>query len=747
ELYRRVTMGRLAEVLGEEALPVDRRFLTLGLRARAASAWAATSPQARVALERYAAGVNAVFAATSGWRRPPEFQALGVDPAPWSPLDSLAVAELLAWRLAENHQAELVRFALARRFGDAAATRLAGRYPASAPAVMPAAVPGVAGRAPAGPPSRGGAVDVVARAGAGAAPVAYPRGLEWLEPSAPRGNSNNWVLAGSRTASRRPILANDPHLAIEMPSTWYELHLVAAGLDVTGVSVPGSPFVVIGHNQRVAWGFTNTGADVQDLSLVRFDVAGRRYWRDGAWVPVEVESAAIPVAGRPAPAPFEIWRTDRGTVFAEVGEDGDTAPAWLTPGDQPAGERQAFVLRWLEPGTSAASALDALDRADGWDGFLAAIEQLGSPSQNVVYADVDGNIGYAMSGVLPVRAEGDGTRPAGPSSSPGWTGTVPPSRLPRVLNPAAGYVTSSNNEIDRAWPGLITRDWIAPFRATRLHDVLGATEGADLDTMAALQNDLRSVAADRVLAGAAAAAARGRASGGEARAAEVLGQLAAWDRVVDGRPVVALYEAFEAALWRRTFADEMGEPLFARFYAWAGAERFAGLHVVLADPADRWFDDIGTVDRRETLEDLMPLAALDALDVLAARPGGETGAAWDRLHAARFAHPLGASGALASWLFDRGPVPLPGDGTTVMRVSWDRARPFAAWEHPSWRQLVDVGDWDLSRVVLPAGQSGHPLSPHYFDQNADWAAGRYRRQPFSREAVEAARAHRLVLNP
>ncbi|MGE3190034.1 MAG: penicillin acylase family protein, partial [Vicinamibacterales bacterium] len=269
ELYRRVTMGRLAEVLGEEALPVDRRFLTLGLRARAASAWAATSPQARVALERYAAGVNAVFAATSGWRRPPEFQALGVDPAPWSPLDSLAVAELLAWRLAENHQAELVRFALARRFGDAAATRLAGRYPASAPAVMPAAVPGVAGRAPAGPPSRGGAVDVVARAGAGAAPVAYPRGLEWLEPSAPRVNSNNWVLAGSRTASRRPILANDPHLAIEMPSTWYELHLVAAGLDVTGVSVPGSPFVVIGHNQRVAWGCSNTGADVQDLSLVR----------------------------------------------------------------------------------------------------------------------------------------------------------------------------------------------------------------------------------------------------------------------------------------------------------------------------------------------------------------------------------------------------------------------------------------------------------------------------------------------
>ena len=307
-----------------------------------------------------------------------------------------------------------------------------------------------------------------------------------------------------------------------------------------------------------------------------------------------------------------------------------------------------------------------------------------------------------------------------------------PASLPRVINPPAGFIASANNEIDRRFPGLITRDWAAPFRATRLRDRLSQPESVDLDAMLALQNDRRSLAADAVLAGVegAMAAARGRSD--DATAVAVLNLLAKWDRVVDARPVVSLYEAFEDALWRRTFVDEMDEPLFRAFYEWAGAERFAGLHVVVGDRQSRWFDDITTVDRRESRDEIFLLAARDAEERLQSEYGGESRRAWDRVHAARFEHPLGGVAFPLAWFFNRGPVPVAGDGTTVMRISWNRLRPFAAWEYPSWRQLLHAGQWDESRVSMPSGQSGHPLSPHYFDQNEIWREGGYRLQPFSR---------------
>jgi len=749
ELYRRVTLGRLSEVMGDTTLPIDQRFLTLGLRQAANDEWARATPAVRVALERYAAGVNAVASTLSGRRRPLEFQLLGITPSPWTPEDSLAVGRLLAWRLAENHQAELVRAALATKFGEAAARELGGRYPADSPAILDGesgpAAGSAAGSASWGSPLR------VSSGSATASPrvevAEWPAGLEWLRPGVKRGNSNNWVIAGRKTKSGRAILANDPHLPIEFPSVWYELHLVAAGLDVTGVTIPGVPFVVIGHNARIAWGITNTNADVQDLFLERIDLGRKRVFHRGEWLPLEVASADIPVRGREDPYRFEVWKTRNGPVFAEVGLDWDAPPSWLSPDGRPSGERQAYAIRW-DAGGDLAVSFEALNRSADWASFTAAIELFAVPSSNLVFADVDGNIGYAMSGRLPVRAGSDGSMPLDGASGDGdWVGTVPPSALPRVLNPPAGFISSANNEIDRRFPGLITRDWAAPFRATRLRAQLSQPGSVDLDAMLALQNDRRSLAADAVLQGVDTALAAGRARDADATAVAVLHRLATWDRIVDARPVVSLYQAFEDALWRRTFADEMDEPLFRRFYQWAGAERFAGLHVVLADRQSRWFDDITTVDRRESRDEIMLLAARDAEERLEAEYGGDSRRAWDQMHAVNFDHPLGRAAFPVAWLFNRGPAPIAGDGTTVMRVSWNRLEPFAAWEYPSWRQLLHAGQWDESRVSMPSGQSGHPLSPHYFDQNDIWREGRYRLQPFSRSAVQAASRHRLLLVP
>jgi len=740
ELYRRVTMGRLSEVLGDSTIPLDQRFLTLGLRDAAKAEWERAAPQVRTALESYSAGVNAATAAMVGRRRPIEFQLLGIAPAMWEPVDSLAIGRLLAWRLDENHQAELVRAALTAKFGESSARQLTGVYPPSAPSILQTL-------------NSGSGVNF--QRPAAALHVAHvekrdlttiPTGLEGLSSNARRGNSNNWVLAGGRTKGGRPILANDPHLQIEFPSVWYEMHLVAAGLDVAGVTIPGVPFIALGHNARIAWGMTATGADVQDLAVERVDVGKKRVMYHGEWVPVETVSADIPVRGRTAPLPFEVWKTPNGPIFAADDLDWEAPPSWLSPDDRPNEERKAYSIKW-DVGGDLATAFEAINRAGDWTSFTSAVQFFAVPSMNIVYADVDGNVGYAMSGRLPVRASGDGTLPRDGNAAPAWSGTIEPGSLPRLFNPSSGVIFSANNEIDRSFSGLITRDWTAGFRASRLRDVLQKAQGVDLDAMAALQNDKHSAAADLVLAGIESALKTARSRDGEASTASLLDRLGKWDHIVDSRPVVSLYEAFEDALWRRTFIDEMDDVLFLKFYEWAGAEKPAGLYAIINDRNSPWWDDITTVEKRETRDDIFMLAARDADEKLNADFGGDSRRGWDRVHAARFNHPLGNIGFPLRWFLNRGPVPVDGDGTTLMRISWNRLAPFAAWEHPSWRQLFDVGQWDDSRVVLPAGQSGHPMSPFYFDQNETWRAGQYRTQPFSREAVSAAAKHRLLLVP
>jgi penicillin G amidase len=752
ELYRRAAYGRLSEILGQEALPFDKRLITLGLQQAAEAEWNAASPTVKAALTRYADGVNQQMARGVSRNKPLEFQLLRFDPAPWTPIDSLAVGRLLAWRLAENHQSELVRHALVTHFGAVEGQRLAGAYPVSAPTVLsgePSPPPAI----PKPTTTTTATVPRVTRPARDGAPIAgpateraWPSGLEWLDPAARRGLSNNFVVSGQRTTSGRPLLANDPHLQIEFPSVWYEMHLVASDLDVIGVTLPGTPFVIIGHNGRIAWGLTNTGADVQDFYVERIDLARRRYMYRGQWLPVEITNAQIPVRNGTV-EPFEVWRTQHGAVFADVGLEWKEPPTWLSRGDERNGERRVYALKWDLSGETA-GAFEALNRANNWSEFTAAVEHFHGPSQNFVYADVDGNVGYAMSGSLPRRASGNGSTPLDGVTGEGeWTGHVDPSTLPRAFNPPAGYITSSNNEIDRRFAGLITRDWAAPFRASRLHQALSSNPKLGVRHATQLQNDIENVAADRVLAGVDSAINAGRASNGNAAALQALEQLRSWDRKVDRRPVVALYEAFEDALWRRTFIDEMGNELFDRFYEWAGAERPSGLYAVIDDAASKWFEDISTIDRRESRDDIYLLAARDAVDRLERDYGQQKDWNWAKMHAARFAHPLSAGGYPLRLLFDRGPTELGGDGTTVMRVSYNRMRPFQAWEVPSWRQVLDVGSWDDSKVVLPTGQSGHPLSPNYFDQNAMWREGQYRSQPFTRAAVDAARVHRLFLLP
>jgi penicillin G amidase len=404
------------------------------------------------------------------------------------------------------------------------------------------------------------------------------------------------------------------------------------------------------------------------------------------------------------------------------------------------------VLQWSGLATgNYADAIEALNRAGTWLDFQAALDQMSALSQNAVYADVEGNIGYLMTGQVPTRTSGDGAQPGAPGAAT-WSGVVGgPGGLPRAFNPERGFLASSNNPVTRGDVPFITRDWAAPFRAARVTGVLAATEGLDVAKATALQLDVQSAAAAQVLQGLAPALAKAQGASADPAAVALLQQLTSWNRIVDGGETAAVYQAFEDRLWRRTFADELPADVFTPFYQWAGAERVAGLYSIAAEPGARWWDDIGTVERRETRDDIFLLAAADAAADVASWKSGARG--WDQVHAATFAHALSDGGFALAWFFNRGPVPVIGDGTTVMRISHRRLEGFKAWEHPSWRQVLDVGAWDNSRVVLPTGQSGNPLSPNYFDQNERWRAGHYRAQAFSRAAVDSSGVHRQLLTP
>lgn len=729
ELYRRAASGRLSELLGESTVGIDRRFLTLGLRYAAEIEWRRTSPAVRSAFESYARGVNAAMSVAHS-RLPIELQLLGVRPEPWTPIDSLAIGKLFTWRLGENHSAELLRYELAQALGPRAEELLPGP-PEWAPTILGSPI-GVRVE------GRGERAKLTLNArNVPRTPLTHPTpptppfppGLEWLSTDT-HALSNSWVVSGSRTATGRPLLANDPHLAIEMPSVWWEAHIVSPALNVTGVTIPGIPFVIIGHNERIGWGLTNVGADVQDFFVEQLDPSREKYLEGDTWVPLETMHHAIRVRGRDQTVEFDVRSTRHGPVL--------NADDWHDPlpgvaADRDALDQTVLALKWSIIEGESAAAFDALARAGNWTGFVGAVRQFSAPAQNFVYADVDGNIGYAMSGMLPVRSAGDGSMPLpGWLDTADWLGTISPDQLPTALNPPSGQIVTANNEVARNLPYNITRDWVAPFRAARITELLGNRGDLDMTSMARMQGDITSLSANHLLT----------ALGGA-----VPTDLREWDRRVDGRPTSAEFEAFEEAMWRRTFADEMPDVLYGRFYRYAANERFAGLRPIIGNPTSSWFDDRSTPNVRETRDDIARAAAADAVSFLREHLGDRSRWRWDDMHALKFAHALSGGGRLLDWFFSRGPVPVAGDTMTVNKTATNLRRPYATSDAASYRQILDVGAWDRSVGVNTTGQSGHPPSTHYFDQNTLWRQGGYHPLPFTRGAVDAATVSVLELVP
>jgi penicillin amidase len=706
EMNRRVAAGRLAEVLGPAALETDRFLRTLGVRRVAQANLRHYDAATRGALEAYASGVNAFLERDPVL--PPEFWILGVKPEPWTPADSVAWTKMMAWDLGGNWRSELLRMQLAKRLPVARIQELLPPYPGDAAPPLPELKPLYAATA-----KTGSDPDFWITAERG-----WPDGGEGA-------GSNAWVVSGRRTASGKPLLANDPHLGLTAPAVWYFAHLSAPGLNAVGATLPGVPGILVGRNDRIAWGFANTGPDVQDLYLEKPDAR------------FEVIEETIKVKGAPDQR-LRIRVSAHGPVISDA----------FAPARDAAPEGYALAMRWTalaEDDLTMQSAV-ALALARDWPTFLAAGRSLQAPQQSVVYADVDGNIGFIAAGRVPVRKRANvlnGLAPApGWDARYDWDGDVPFDELPQALNPESGAIVVANHKITP--PGYthhLTSEWQLPYRARRIEQLLAERAKHDLASFARIQADTVSPAARELLP------LFTRIESEKPEVNDLLKKLKAWDgNMAAERAEPLLFMAWWRAFARALYADELGE-LFRQ--NWSPRAQFVTNVLAKRDGQAAWCDDVRT-PATETCEQLLAASLEDALADLKKRYGADPAKwRWGEAHAARHRHRPFSRNALLARLFDIS-LPSPGGFYTVNvgRAEFgDDAEPYANRHAASLRALYDLGDPQASLFIHSGGQSGNPLSPHYRSLSERWARVEYIPMVTDRARIEAGAVQRLVLTP
>ncbi|HRY24671.1 MAG TPA: penicillin acylase family protein [Geminicoccaceae bacterium] len=704
EINRRIGAGRLAEVVGERGLAVDRFMRTLGLYRAAEASLDHLSAEALDRLAAYAEGVNGFLAQRAG-PLPPEFLLLRHRPEPWRPADSLVLIKLMALDLVSSWRSELTRASLLGRLPPAA---LADLWPPPRPDEV-TTLPGAAQWA-GGLPSGAGSTDPAAAIETAALAEALGAALP-LADNAGLG-SNIWAVAGAHTASGAALLANDPHLGLATPAHWYLAAMRTPAGTVLGATLPALPAVVIGRNEHIAWGFTNTAGDTDDLFVERLDPADPdRYLTPDGSRPFLRRDEVIEVRGGEA-VHLLVRETRHGPVVSDI----------MTRAAEVAGEGRVLALAWtaLLPEDRTIEAGIGLARARDWDGFTRAIALFHSPTQNAFYADAEGRIGMVMAGRLPLRRAGDGSLPApGWDGSHDWLGLLPAAENPATPGAtAAGFLQNANNRlVDDRYPHLVTADWNDDLRARRITAVLDAAtaEGAplDIDAMRRLQNDrLSTLAADfRPRLEAVAPA--------DAETALILAAIAAWDgAAMPDRPEPLVFQAWYRSLVRHVLADELGEG----FAAFRGIRSEAMRHIL--EQAPGWCDDVATADRTESCGDMATAALASSLDELRATYGADWRSwRWGEASRARLAHrPLDAApgiGRLFSIVTGSGG----GDAGTVHVARYAADMPYATVAAASLRLVADLARSGTLHAILPTGQSGHPLSPHFSDQTGLWRNG------------------------
>jgi len=762
DVRRHVTSGRLSELFGEGTVETDTFIRTLGWREVAEREVALLDPDTRIAFEAYADGVNAYLDQRSASDLGLEYtvlRATGLDyePEPWTTADSLAWLKAMAWDLRGNMTDEIDRvLALSENSPE----RVAELYPEyDGERFVPivgdgGVVDGVFDQDASGGTRLPQRPSYLSSTDAVGSLTRLRDGLARLPELLGRGDgigSNSWVVDGEHSSTGQPLLANDPHLGVTMPGIWMQVGMhcrtVSADcpLDVAGFTFSGMPGVVIGHNADIAWGFTNLSPDVSDLYLEKVD--GDDWIHDGERRPLRVREETIEVLGEDDVS-ITVRSTAHGPLLSDVSDEFSEIGSLAEP-DHPGrvARDYAVSLAWtaLEPAPTA-DAIMALNLAGDWDEFRDAASAFAVPSQNLVYADREGHIGYQAPGRVPIRQSGnDGYLPAeGWRPDDDWTGEyVPFEGLPNVLDPEEGFIVTANQQVidDADYPYFLSEDWDPGYRSQRIRDLLEEEGELSPAEMAELQLDDRNPMAPALVPLLLEQELpEGYTSDGQRL-------LADWDFT---QPADSAAAAYYNVVWRNLLALTFHDELPSAAWPTGDGRWMLAVEGLLKQPGNRWWDDTVTESEVETRDDILTaamLAAREELTRIEARNPDDWD--WGHLHQLDLVHQtLGTSDiGPVEWLFNRGGWQVGGGGSLVDATAWDATEGYTVTAAPSMRMVVSLSDFDESRWISLTGVSGHPASDHYTDQTDLWAEGETLPWAFSREAVEAAGEDTVTLQP
>jgi len=766
DFWRHVGSGRLSEMLGKDALDNDKFLRTMGWRQIAEQEYAELDPISRSILDAYVDGVNAYIADREPVELSLEYLILtgvlnrGYTIEPWTPIHSLTWGKYMAWDLRGNIGAEIERAMLLKTLSLKQVNELFPPYPEDHPIIveqMEEAVANyqspVSNSQPVNTPFSIESLVQIADQFASLEPLLGPAGSGI--------GSNSWAISGDLTTSGSPILANDPHLGISMPSIWFQVDMhcrvksEACPFEMSGFTFAGVPGVVIGHNDRIAWGLTNVGPDVMDLFIEKVNPDNpNQYEVNGEWVDFEIRTETIQVAGSEL-VELTVRSTRHGPVLTDAygplkdEVDLEEDPKAL-PFKDKAGvalpENYVIALAWTALRSSTPfEAVWGFNLAQNWDDFRQAARHFHVPAQNLLYADVDGNIGYQMPGDIPIRANGDGRLPVpGWTDEYDWTGFIPFEELPYELNPANGYIATANNQVNPVdYPYLITTDWSYGFRAERIVDMIENAPGKfDIAFIQQMQADSKNLNAETLVPILLSLEL-------DPELASVRDQtLGSWDyqNRADSQSAT-VFEHFWWNLLMDAFKDDLPED----YWPEGGSRWYEVMREIAKQPNSQWWDNIETEEVTETRDDMFAHAFEETVNQMQKEYGRDPAKwpVWGELHGATFRNaPLGESGiGPIEALFNRGPFVTGGGEGIVNATGWTVGESFEVDWLPSMRMIVDLGDLNNSITVHTTGESGHAYHPHYDDMAPLWASGEYYPMLWDEQAVTSSAEGHLRLSP
>lgn len=715
DIARRAGEGRLSEVLGSSTIKFDKMLRTIGFSEIARKLEQRISPKSKEILQAYADGVNE-FIRTHRGKYPVEFDMLNYEPEEWKPVHSLMISRLMAWELNISWHVDIVLGELVAKLGEAKAQQVFPTYPENAPVIVDHKMTAS---------SMSGLNNFVS---------VETEFREFFGTTGTHIGSNAWAVSPEHSEDGSAMLASDPHLGLGLPAKWYEIHLKSETFDAAGVSLPGTPLIIIGHNHDVAWGLTNVMADDADFYLEQIDPTGAdMYSYKGEEKAIEIIQDTIVVKDTSS-VPFTIKKTIHGPAVNEI------YPL------ETISQSNFITMRWT--GFEMSDELYGIyliNTSHDWASFLSGVKQFTVPGQNFVYADRNGNIGFHPGVRLPMRRNQNPTLPSnGWNGENEWTGFVPFDELPSLYNPREGYIATANNKTSSSFPYHISNLWEPPSRIQRIRQLLQSKEKFSAADFKMFQNDYYSQFAKDVvpfiLDSYAGETVR------DERVVTMLTYFKNWNFMMTKDDVpTAIFEVFFNHLVKNIFYDEMGDDLYRQYIVLANIP-YRVVPALLSDTSSVWFDDVNTPSV-ETKNDIIHKSMNETLEDLTGRFGSEMKEwQWGKLHSLTLRHPFSTVGVLRS-VFSIGPYEVGGSGTTVNNGEYHLGEPYEMTLGPSTRQIVDFADINTSLSVIPSGQSGQPFHDHFSDQSVIWRNGEYHRLPLDDRFVAERTKNILYLIP